>query len=185
MSRQTNFYAAPADTERIHQWLLAEFPGLTLVSQRRGPREHTVPIVASAQEAFWHYPVSCLVPQWAEPLLYIEDLSYRFPGEYVISAKTSPVIEYSPCHWDEVTQTVTSSRFYWSYSGELPADATRQINKLFRWVQQNTVSVKGPFFRFFPEAQSAARFVRDHLKWKPKPNPFIQEPQVITTKLDS
>lgn len=42
MSRQTTFYATPADTERIHKWLLSEFPGVRLVSQRRGPREHTI-----------------------------------------------------------------------------------------------------------------------------------------------
>jgi hypothetical protein len=185
MSRKTYFYAAPADTERIHQWLLSEFPGLTLVSQRRGPREHTIPIDASTPGAFWHYPVSCLVPIWAKPLLQVEDLSDRFPDEFIITAQDSPVIEYRPCHWDEATQTVTSSRFYWAYSGELPADAIRQIDKLLRWVQRNTVPVKGPFFRFFPEAQSTACFVRNHLKDKPKPNPFLQEQQLTATKPNS
>src|SRR5262245_30253959 len=101
MSRQTNFYAAPEDTERVHQWLLTEFPGLTIVSQRRGPREHMVPIDANQPGAFWRYPMNCLVPVWAKPLLYIEDLSDRFPGEFIVSAHDSPVIEYHPCQWEE------------------------------------------------------------------------------------
>jgi len=178
MSKQINFNAAPADTERIHQWLLTEFPGLTFVSQGRGPREHTVPIDASTPGAFWHYPVSLLVPLWAKPLLYVEDLGDRFPNEYIITAQDSPVIEYSPCHWDAATQTVTSSRFYWAYSGELPAEALSQINKLFRWVQRNTIAtpVKGPFCRFFPVAARNARFARQALTWTARPNPLYESP---------
>lgn len=174
MSRQVNFYAAPADTEMIHRWLLSEFPSLTLVSQRKGPREHSVPIDASEPGAFWRYPVSCLIPLWARPLLHVRDLAPDFPGQFSVSAKTSPVIEYCPCDWEEVTSTVTRSRFYWSYSGELPAEATSQLNKLFRWVRQNTVAVEGPFFRFFPIAAQTARFARQHLTWKPEPNPLFQ-----------
>ena len=175
MSRQTSFYAAPADTEQIHQWLLSEFPGLSLVSQRRGPREHTVPIDASAPGAFWRYPVSCLVPMWARPLIQVEDLNDRFPGEFNVSAQNSPVIEYHPCHWEETTSTVTRSRFYWAYSGDLPVEATRQINKLFRWVQRNTVAVEGPFWRFFPVAARTARFARQELTWKSEANPLLQQ----------
>jgi hypothetical protein len=176
MGRQTNFYAAPADTAQIHQWLLAEFPGLTIVSQRRGPRQHTVPIDASVPRAFWHYPVSLLIPVWAKPLLIIEDLSPEFPDQFRLSCHSSPVIEYAPCHWDEASQTVTSSRFYWAYSGQLPPESTRQINQLLRWVQRNTVPVKGPFFRFFPQAAQTARFAREHSNYRPKPNPLYQEP---------
>lgn len=184
MSRQTNFYAAPADTERIHQWLLSEFPGLTLVSQRRGPRAHTVPLDASKPNSFWHYPVSFLVPVWAKPILNAEDLGDRFPGEFIINAQDNPVIEYRPSHWDEATKTVTSSRFYWAYSGELPDEAERQINRLFGWVQRNTTPVKG-FFRFFPIAAQTAPFARDWVTDKPKPNPLFQEDQSSQTKIDS
>lgn len=174
MSRQINFYAAPADTARIHQWLLAEFPGLTLVSQRRGPAEHMVPVDASAECAFWRYPVSLLVPAWAKPRLAAKYLGDRFANEFIISAHDSPVIEYHPCLWDEENQIATASRFYWAYAGELPAEALRQVNKLLRWVQRSTVAVPGPFFRFFPDAAQTARFVREHPSDKPKENPLFQ-----------
>lgn len=175
MSRQINFYAAPGDTERIHQWLLSEFPGLTLVSQRKGPLEHTIPVDASQPQAFWRYPVSLLVPAWAKQLLHVEDLSPKFPDQYIVSCRTSPVIEYEPCHWDETGRIATSSRFFWAYSGELPDEATRQINKLFRWVQRNTVTAQGMSFRFFPIAATAARFVRQGLTGSQRPNPLFQE----------
>ena len=175
MSRQINFYAAPEDTERIHQWLLSEFPGLTLVSQRKGPREHTIPVDASQPRAFWRYPVSLLVPAWAKPLLHVEDLSPNFPGQYIVSCRTSPVIEYEPCHWDEAERIATSSRFFWAYPGELPDDATKQIDKLFRWVQRSTIAPKGMTFRFFPVAASAARHVRQGINSALRPNPLLQE----------
>lgn len=175
MSRQTNFYAAPTDTDHIHQWLLSEFPGLGLISQRKGPREDTVPIDASEPKAFWHYPVSLLVPVWARPLLYPEELSPDFPNQFRVSCHSSPVIEYAPCHWDESTQTVTSSRFYWAYPKQLPDEAMRQIDKLFRWVPRNTVPVEGPFFRFFPRAAQTARLVRDNLVDRPRTNPLFQD----------
>lgn len=177
MSRQTNFYAAPADTERIHQWLLSEFPGLSLVSQRRGPREHTVPIDASTKGAFWHYPVSCLIPRWARPLIQVEDLGDRFPGEFMVTAQNSPVIEYHPCHWDETAAIVTRSRFYWAYAGEVPAEAKRQLDKLFRWVQRNTVTAEKMSFRFFPVAAASARYVRQDVTGSLRPNPLFQTPE--------
>ncbi len=174
MSRQINFYAAPGDTERIHQWLLSEFPGLTLVSQRKGPREHTIPFDAIQPQAFWRYPVSLLVPAWAKQLLHVEDLSPKFPNQYIVSCRTSPVIEYEPCHWDDAEQIATSSRLFWAYPGELPDEATRQINKLFRWVQRNTVTAEGMSFRFFPIAATAARFVRQGLTGSLRSNPLCQ-----------
>lgn len=176
MSRQINFYAAPADTERIHQWLLSEFPGLTVISQRKGPREHTIPADASQPRAFWRYPVSLLVPAWAKPLLHVEDLSPNFPGQYIVSCRTSPVIEYEPCHWDEAERTATSSRLFWAYSDELPDEAIRQIDKLFRWVQRSTVSAEGMTFRFFPTAANTARFVRQGVTGSLRPNPLSQVP---------
>lgn len=173
MSRQINFYAAPGDTERIHQWLLSEFPGLTLVSQRKGPREHFIPVDASQPQAFWHYPVSLLVPAWARQLLHVENLSPQFPNQYMVSCRTSPVIEYEPCPWNEAEGIATSSRFFWAYPGELPDEPTRQINKLFRWVQRNTVLAEGMTFRFFPIAASAARFVRQGRTGSLRPNPLF------------
>lgn len=181
MSRQINFYAAPADTDRIHQWLLTEFPGLTLVSPRRGPKAHTEPMDASTPGAFWHYPISALVPVWAKPLLVVEDLSPDYPDEFVIRPRDNPVIEYGPCHWDESTKTVTRSRFYWAYSGELPADCLRQVNKLFRWVQQNTIEIKGPFWRFFPVAAETAQFTRQHITESPRANPLFGESRTKQT----
>lgn len=175
MSRQINFYAAPEDTERIHQWLLSEFPGLSLVSQRKGPREHTIPVDASEPKAFWRYPVSLLVPAWAKQSLHVEDLSPEFPGQYIVSCRTSPVIEYEPCHWDETERIATSSRFFWAYPGELSDEATRQIDKLFRWVQRNTVRAEGMTFRFFPLAAASARYVRQGLTGSPRPNPLHRE----------
>lgn len=172
MSRQINFYAAPEDTERIHQWLLSEFPGLTLVSQRKGPRENTIPVDASEPKAFWRYPVSLLVPAWAKRLLHVEDLSPKFPNQYIVSCRISPVIEYAPCHWDEAERIAASSRLFWAYPGELPDEATRQISKLFRWVQRNTITVEGMAFRFFPAAASAARYVRQDLTGSLRPNPI-------------
>jgi hypothetical protein len=177
MSRQINFYAAPEDTERMHQWLLSEFPGLSLVSQRKGPREHTVPVDASEPKAFWRYPVSLLVPAWAKQLLHVEDLSPEFPGQYIVSCRTSPVIEYQPCHWDEAERIATSSRFFWAYPGELPDEAARQIDKLFRWVQRNTVTAQGKTFRFFPTAANTARSVRQNLTGSLRPNPLLQAPE--------
>lgn len=174
MSRQINFYAAPEDTERIHQWLLSEFPGLTLVSQRKGPREHTIPADASQPQAFWRYPVSLLVPAWAKQSLQVDDLSPKFPGQYIVSCRTSPVIEYEPCHWDEAERIVTSSRFFWAYPGELPEEATKEIDKLFRWVQRSTVAAKGMAFRFFPAAASTAGYVRQTLTGSLRPNPLFQ-----------
>lgn len=174
MSRQVNFYAAPADTEAIHRWLLTEFPGLTLVSQKKGPREHTVPIDASEPTAFWRYPVSCLIPVWAKPLACTEDLAPDFPGQFIVTAQNSPVIEYSPCQWEDSTQTVTRSRFYWAYEGTIPKDGARQLNKLFRWVHESTIAVEGPFWRFFPVAARTARFARQGSTWKPEPNPLFQ-----------
>lgn len=176
MSRQINFYAAPADTERLHKWLLSAFPGLTLISQRKGPREHTIPVDASQPRAFWRYPVSLLVPAWAKPLLHIEDLSPNFPGQYIVSCRTSPVIEYEPCHWDEAERIATSSRLFWAYSDELSDEANRQIDKLFRWVQRNTVSAQGMAFRFFPTAASTARSVRQGVTGSLRPNPLSQMP---------
>lgn len=175
MSRQINFYAAPADTDKLHKWLLSEFPGLTLVSQQRGPRDHTIPIDANQPGAFGRYPVCCLVPTWAMPLLCVENLARTFSDEFIVTVQDSPVIEYHPSDWDEPTATVTRGRFYWAYSGELPAEAVRQVNKLFRWVQRNTVAVEGPFWRFFPMAAHTARFARQGLNWKPEPNPLFQE----------
>lgn len=175
MSRQINFYAAPEDTENIHQWLLTEFPGLTLVSQRRGPREHTVPIDASLPGAFWHYPVSLLLPAWFKPLLRIEDLGERFPGEFFVSEHENPVIEYRPGGWDESQKIATSTRFYWAYKGPLTIEATRQANKLFRWVQKNTITAEGMSFRFFPVAARTARFVRQDIKSPLRPNPLLQD----------
>lgn len=175
MSRQTNFYAAPADTERIHQWLLSEFPGLTLVSQQRGPREHTVPVDASSPGAFWRYPVSCLIPVWAKPLIQVEDIGDRFPGELVVTAQRSPIIEYHPCHWDETTSTVTRGRFYWAYNGEVSTEAQRQLDKLFRWVQRNTVTAENMSFRFFPAAATNARYVRQNLTGSLRNNPLFHE----------
>ena len=174
MSRQTNFYAAPADTDRIHQWLLAEFPGLTLVSHQRGPKEHTIPIDASTPGAFWKYPAGALVPIWAKPLLKVEDLSPDYPNEFYIATRDNPIIEYHPCPWDETTKTVTRSRFYWAYSGQLPKEALRQINKLFRWVQRSTVPAEGTFVRFFPEAAQSVRFLRQHITDSPELSPFLQ-----------
>lgn len=174
MSRQINFYAAPADTERIHQWLLSEFPGLTVISQRKGPREHTIPADASQPRAFWRYPVSLLVPAWAKQFLQVEDLSPKFPDQYIVNCRTSPVLEYEPCHWDEAERIATSSRFFWAYPGELPDAATRQINKLFRWVQRNTITAEGMAFRFFPIAASTARQVRQDLTGSLRPNPSFQ-----------
>jgi len=170
MSRQINFYAASEDTERMHQWLLSEFPGLSLVSQRKGPREHTIPVDASASNAFWRYPVSLLVPTWAKQLLQVEDLSAEFPGQYIVSCRISPVIEYEPCHWDEAEQIATSNRLFGAYPGELPDEAARQIDKLFRWVQRNTIRAKGMTFRFFPLAAAAVRYVRQGLSGSLRPN---------------
>lgn len=178
MSRQINFYAAPEDTEQIHQWLLSEFPGLAIVSQRKGPREHTIPVDASEPKAFWRYPVSLLVPAWAKPSLHVEDLSPKFPGQYIVSCRNSPVIEYEPCHWDETERIATSSRFFWAYPGELSDEATRQIDKLFRWVQRNTVKAEGMTFRFFPVAASTARFVRQGLTGSLRPNTLFQSSEV-------
>lgn len=175
MSRQINFYAAPEDTERIHQWLLTEFPGLTLVSQRRGPREHTIPLDASTPEAFWRYPVSLLVPSWAKPLLCVDDMSPKFPDQFKVNYHSSPVIEYEPCHWDDVAKIASSSRFYWAYSGDLPDGALDQINKLFRWVQRNTETADKRSFRFFPQAARTARFVRQGLMGSLWPNPLLHE----------
>ncbi len=185
MSRQINFYAAPEDTERIHQWLLAEFPGLTLVSQRRGPREHTVPIDASLPRAFWHYPVSLLVPVWFKPLLRIEDLGERFPGEFIINALDNPVIEYRPGEWDESQKIAIPTRFYWAYKGPLPVEAIRQVNKLFRWVQKNTITAESMSFRFFLVAARTARFVRQDLKSPLRANPLFQEKQSVSTETES
>lgn len=175
MSRQTNFYAAPADTELIHQWLLSEFPGLSLVSQQRGPREHTEPVDASTSGAFGRYPVSCLIPRWARPLVQVEDLGERFPGEFIVTAQNSPVIEYLPCHCEEATATVTRGRFYWSYAREVPVEAKRQLDKLFRWVQRNTVTAENMSFRFFPVAAESARFIRQDLAGSLRPNPLFHE----------
>lgn len=173
MSRQINFYAAPEDTEQIHQWLLSEFPGLALVSQRKGPREHTIPVDASEPRAFWRYPVSLLVPAWAKQHLHVEDLSPKFPNQYIVSCRTSPVIEYEPCHWDDAERIATSSRFFWAYPGELPDESTRQINKLFRWVQRNTETAEGMTFRFFPRAAASARYVRHDRSGSLRPNPML------------
>lgn len=176
MSRQVNFYAAPADTEMIHSWLLSEFPELTLVSQRRGPLEHTIPIDASKPGAFWHYPVSLLVPVWAKLHLHAEELSPARPNQFRIRVQDNPVIEYQPCPWDEWTKTVTRSRFFWAYAGDISEEARRQVDKLFRWVQRNTVSADGPFWRFFPAAAQSAHFARQELDWEPEPNPLFSAP---------
>lgn len=174
MSRQINFYAAPADTERIHQWLLSEFPGLTLASQSQGPREHMEPTDASKPGAFWHYPISLLIPAWAKPLLKIQELGPRYPGEFYLGGQDNPVIEYRPAQWDEVDKVATATRFYWSYDGVLPKEALRQIDKLFRWVQRNTTTGGGMTFRFFPGAASTARFLRQGPKSPLLPNPLLQ-----------
>jgi hypothetical protein len=86
------------------------------------------------------------------------------------------VIEYEPCHWDEAERIATSSRLFWAYSDELPDEANRQIDKLFRWVQRNTVSAQGMAFRFFPTAASTARFVRQGVTGSLRPNPLSQVP---------
>ena len=170
MFPQSRALQAPAcrDRRAFSAWLgaFALVGGLSACDRLSG---------ASTPGAFWRYPVSCLVPMWANPLIQVEDLGDRFPGEFNVSAQNSPVIEYHPCHWEETTSTVTRSRFYWAYSGDLPVEATRQINKLFRWVQRNTVAVEGPFWRFFPVAAQTARFARQELTWKSEANPLFQK----------
>lgn len=177
MSKQVNFYAAPGDTEMIHRWLLEEFPGLMVVSKRRGPLEHTQPMPATEPQAFWRYAASALVPAWARPLLHVEDLAPEFPGEFIVTAQDSPVIEYRPGGWDPATQTATATRFYWAYTGELPSSAIRQVNRLFDWVRSHTEAIPKSLFRIFPVAAKTARFLAPHVG-SPKPNPFFHDVHV-------
>lgn len=49
------------------------------------------------------------------------------------------------CHWDNAERADTSSRLFGAYPGEMSEEATKQIAKLFRWVQRSTVAAEVTF----------------------------------------
>lgn len=139
VSKQINFFANAVDTERIHDWLRREFPGLAVIRGNRGSLDELKSRVADDSLAYAE--MLLLVPGWARERVVPESAeSERHPDLFAVDLHKNPAIEYSLCRSDSQGDSVWIGRFYWAYGGELAADERRQIDRLLRWVRTQSIS---------------------------------------------
>jgi hypothetical protein len=161
VSKQINFFAHPMDTQRFHDWLLCQYPGIVFIKGKRGPMSglslsplgHEA-IMNSAGKLF-------LVFDWGKQSIVYDSLDDIYPGDYVVDSHKSPVIEYSPSLLDEATKSLRVGRIYWAFKGSLPTEQHHEIRALFSWIRANSKPIPGDkVFRIFEFAAHHVRLLK-------------------------
>jgi hypothetical protein len=149
MSRQVNFFADGDDARRLHSKLFEVFPHLKAVPAEPGSEHefHGRPAqdLMSAERIY-------LVPAWAVSRIVLRPVP---GGQFRVDQKTSPVLEYCRSIVDADNETITAGRLYWAFEGDISAEEARQIGRVFRWVNDQTVAT--PLDRRFRVFEAAAR----------------------------
>jgi hypothetical protein len=142
MSKQVNFFADPVDTTAFHSWLLKSYPYLRVIREDRGTPKELQPV--PADEALNGPETMYLVVEWVydnfcfSPLI-LDDRGTFDSERVVLDATVSPVVEYVPCRFDAVTNSVTGGRLYWYFCGELRSEQQAQIDRMLNWVRRHTI----------------------------------------------